>query len=102
MVRIITFKTNHSIIGDVTDNGMDIFVKEPLQIVVQPTQDGSSMMAFVPFIEFSEEFKKGIKFSFGDILTINTPVTELLNQYNKIFGAGIEIVSSMDAIKRVK
>jgi hypothetical protein len=53
------------------------------------------MMAFAPFLEFTTEFESGIDIQFNDILCITTPVRELENQYNKMFGVGIEIVSSM-------
>jgi hypothetical protein len=65
--------------------------------VVQP-QNGQPMMGFVPFLEFTQEFKTGITFNKSDILSINTPVVELENEYNRLFGSGIEIASSIPKI----
>ena len=56
------------------------------------------MMGFVPFLEFSQEFKTGIDFPIADVLTINTPVVELENEYNKIFGSGITIASAIPKV----
>lgn len=93
--KLITFKTNHTIIAqiDCTDDGK-VVLKEPVQVVVQPSKDGP-MMGFAPFLEYSEEFKIGIKVDSADILCITTPLRELLNQYNEVFGSGIQIASQI-------
>lgn len=70
-------------------------IKKPVQVIVQPGQDGTPMMGFAPFLQFTEEFETGIALSANDILCITTPVRDLENQYNKMFGVGIEIVSAM-------
>jgi len=93
-LKLLTFKTNHTIIGDVEQLGGEYIVKQPVQVILQPTKDGP-MMAFSPFIDFCEEFNTGIKFSTTDILTVTTPVIELQNQYNQVFGSGIQIASSI-------
>lgn len=97
-VKLITFKTNHTIIAqvDCTPEGM-VVVKQPVQVVVQPSKEGS-MMGFAPFLEYCDEFKTGIKLSNEDILCITTPVRELINQYNEVFGSGIQIASQMPQI----
>ena len=93
-LSLITFKTNQTIIGDVEHIGGEYIVTQPVQVVVQPTKDGP-MMAFSPFLDFCEEFNVGIKFSSSDILTVTTPAPELRNQYNQVFGSGIQIASSI-------
>lgn len=97
-IKLITFKTNQTIMGhtDCTNNN-EIVVKEPVQVIMQPTKEGP-MMGFAPFLEYAEEFGTGIKFSVSDVLTITTPVTELQNQYNKLFGSGIQIASVIPKI----
>ena len=93
-VKLLTFKTNQTIIGDVEYVGGEYTVKQPVQVIVQPTKDGP-MMGFSPFLDFCEEFNVGIKFSSSDILTVTTPAPELRNQYNQVFGSGIQIASSI-------
>ena len=92
--KLITLKTNHTILGDITEKGNILIIKKPVQVIVQPTQEGP-MMAFAPFLDYSEEFTTGISFSTADILCINTPKRELENQYSKMFGTGIEIASAI-------
>ena len=96
-VKLITFKTNQTVMADVTEQVDKVLAKQTVQVVVQP-QNGQPMMGFVPFLEYTEEFKTGIEFNKSDILTINTPVRELENEYNRLFGSGIEIASAIPKI----
>lgn len=93
-LRLITFKTNHTIMGEIIDAEDSIIIKQPVQVVVQPTKDGPTV-AFVPFISFSEEYDSGMKIYKSDILCNLTPIMELVNQYNSMFGSGIQIAKSM-------
>lgn len=92
-VKLLTFKTNHTIIASV-DNKGDYVVKQPVQVVMQPGKDGMSI-GFAPFLQFCEEFETGIRIAKEDILCETTPVRELLNQYNSLFGSGIEIATTI-------
>lgn len=93
-IMLVTFKTNHTIMGKVEKDNNKITIKEPVQVVMQPTKEGP-MMAFAPFLDYSNEFKTGISISVEDVLCITTPVVELENQYNQVFGSGIQIASSI-------
>ena len=93
--KLITLKTNHTILGEVDcNNENQVIIKKPVQVIMQPTKEGP-MMAFAPFLDYAEEFASGIKISTNDVLCITSPVTELQNQYSKMFGTGIEIASAM-------
>lgn len=96
-LKLITFKTNHTILGEVTEEKTFLKIKHPVQVIVQPTKDGP-MMAFAPFLEFSEEFKTGVVLHYEDILCTSHPITELQNQYNQLFGSGIQIASAIPKI----
>jgi len=88
-----------TLIAKVEDTGDGMIVlKQPVQVVMQPMKDGRSGMGFIPFLEYSDEFVTGIKISNEEILTINTPMVELENQYNQIFGSGIQIASASSII----
>ena len=94
-IKLITFKTNHTILAGVTNTTFgEIVITKPVQVVVQPTKDGP-MMGFAPFLDFAEEFTTGIKFGMENVLCITTPSKDLENQYSKMFGSGIEIASSI-------
>jgi len=101
-IKLITFKTNHTIIGEtdeeLTNKLFSSFkIKQPVQVVVQPTKEGP-MMGFAPFLDFAEEFLTGIELSKSDVLCATTPSRELQNQYNQVFGSGIQIASAIPKI----
>ena len=92
-IKLLTFKTNQTILGELDcTSDTEVTMKKPVQVIMQPTKEGP-MMGFAPFLEYCEEFKTGIKFSMDSVLVITTPVRELENQYNQVFGSGIQIAS---------
>lgn len=92
-VKLITFKTNHTIMGDVfEETTLSLKVKKPTQVIMQPSKDGP-MMGFAPFLQFAKEFETGMELKREDILCICEPITELENQYSQVFGVGIQIAS---------
>jgi hypothetical protein len=97
-LKLITFKTNHTIMCELECiNDTEILMKQPVQVIMQPTKDGP-MMGFGPFLEYCDEFKTGIKISMNDVLCIVTPITELVNQYSQVFGSGITIASTIPKV----
>lgn len=97
-IKLITFKTNHTILGEADfSDRFEVVVKKPVQVVMQPSKDGP-MMGFAPFLDYSEEFLTGIKLKTEDVLCVTTPVRELENQYNQVFGSGITIASAIPKI----
>lgn len=98
-IKLITFKTNHTIIGQVEEKEHHFEVCKPLQVVsVPPSDKDHGGIAFVPFIEYAEEFRTGFTISKEDVLILSTPVTELENQYSSMFGSGIQIAHSIPKV----
>jgi hypothetical protein len=95
-LKLVTFKTNQTVLGDVEQEyaGDLIVIKKPVQVATQVTKDGP-MLGFIPYLEYAQEFETGITIYRSDILTINSPVRELENQYNTMFGSGIQIASTI-------
>jgi hypothetical protein len=98
-IKLITFKTNQTLVGSVIENDdfETVTIREPVQVIVVPprSQTDQGGIAFSPYLEYSKEFKTGIRLNKIDILCINTPIVELENQYNQIFGSGIQIASKL-------
>jgi hypothetical protein len=101
MIKLVTFKTNHTILGEV-DVSSDtlIQVKKPVQVVsIPPSPDNpQGGVAFSPYVEYASEFLTGFLINRNDVLMINTPVVELENQYNQIFGSGIQIAKNLPKV----
>ena len=97
-IKLVTLKTNQTILAEIDCTGeKEISMKEPVQVIIQNTKDGP-MMGFAPFLDYAEEFNTGIKISMDDVLCLTTPSRELQNQYNKMFGSGITIASTIPKI----
>jgi hypothetical protein len=88
--------------GEVTESPADsnIIIKQPVQVVSVPPRSANDpgSVAFSPFLEYADEFKTGFKINGSDVLITSTPVRELENQYNQIFGSGIQIASAIPKI----
>jgi hypothetical protein len=97
-VKLVTLKTNHTLIGEVDDsNQSHVIIKKPIQVFMQPGKDGMQI-GFGPFLDFAEEHSTGFKISANDILCILTPVIDLRNQYSNIFGSGIQIATAVPKV----
>jgi hypothetical protein len=97
--KLFTFKTNQTIIAEVVgETDTTVSLKQPVQVIAQPNQAGQAMLGFAPFLDFSDNFKKGIEFKKSDLLTITEPVSDLANEYNRIFGLGLITASTMPKI----
>jgi len=99
-IKLLTLKTNHTIMGNVTEELTEVTIKQPVQVVQVPprAQNDPGSIAFAPFLEYAKEFKDGFKIKKDDILVTSTPVIELENQYNNIFGSGIQIASAIPKV----
>lgn len=106
-VKLVMLKNDKVILGELCDDAElpgAVIVKQPIQVVMVPprSQKDSPGIAFIPFLEYCEEFKKGIVFSPNDVMTVVTPVVELYNQYNEVFGSGIQIADSASNIRPIR
>lgn len=94
MIKLISLKMGINIIAEVVDDSVySISVKSPAGIFVQQ-QNGQMMIGFSPFLEFATEFSTGITLKKEDVLCVLTPNTDLVNEYNKYFGSGIQIATA--------
>lgn len=90
IVKLVTFKTNHTIICELEEHENHVIIKKPTQIIAQGQQLG-----FVTFLEYTDEFLTGITISRNDILVITTPLLELANKYNEVYGSGLTIAKTI-------
>ena len=87
-IKCITFKTHQTIIAEVSLEGDVVtLVKNPVQVISVPPRSANDPggVGFAPYLAFVEEFDKGIRLERSDVLTINTPVPDLMENYRKMF-----------------
>jgi len=92
-IKCITFKTHQTIIAEIVSELHDgeyeigLVVKNPMQVIAVPPRSANDPggVGFAPYLAFTEEFDEGIAIKNDDILTVNTPVSDLLEQYRRMF-----------------
>lgn len=97
-IRLLVFNNGLQVIGNYEgkdEKSGTITLTKPVQLIILPQQshpevkEGQVGMAFAPFLQYTEEWKTGIRFVVSDVLTVATPLRELLNSYNTAFGSGL-------------
>jgi hypothetical protein len=88
MVKVYKLTTGEEVIGDVVnDSDSSLELKNPAQIILQRTENGMGL-AIAPFMPYSSENVTLYRIA---IVSECEPDINLVNEYNKIFGSGIQI-----------
>jgi len=92
MIKIIKLITAEEILGDMTIEDEVLKIKEPCAIIMIPSQSSVNQhsMALMPYAGYTKNHR--IEVNMNKIVWIAEPAEEVYNQYNKIFGTGIQIV----------
>lgn len=79
--------SGEEVIGDITSKDDIHIVKNAVSIVYQQTEKGlgAGLAPYMPYVEGDVEIRDHAIASFG------VPGKEMYNQYNRIFGSGIQI-----------
>lgn len=102
-VKLVVFNNGLQIIGvyeskDIEKNSINLI--KPVQLMMVPNsqpgaKEGQVGMAFAPFLQYTEEWSTGVPFVIADVLTVVTPMRELLNSYNTSFGSGLVLAGGL-------
>ena len=89
MTEIKVFKliSGEELIGKVEITGLGYTIEAPATILMQQTKDGVGL-ALMPYMPYTEG---KVKLFSQCIATEGTPSTKMVNEYNRLFGSGIEI-----------
>lgn len=94
-VKCYQLLSGQDIMGDVTEDGDNIIIREPAAIHMVPSQTnqgqfGIALMPYAPYAEFNKIILKrhAVTLEFD-------PAVDLLNNYSKLFGSGIQISNIM-------
>lgn len=93
MVLISKIITGEEVIGDVTEMGDSVRIKNPCAIAFVPSRDqpGQQSLGLIPYAAYTKEHAVEIKKE--HIVWQESLAQEVYNQYNMVFGSGIQIVS---------
>lgn len=97
MDKIVCLKlsSGEEVIGKLFDNnGVVIKLKDVASIVMMPGgQSGQVGLGLMPFLPYAEE--KGIEFNKSFVMVEFDPGVDMLNNYNRMFGSGIQIAKTL-------
>lgn len=88
MIKVIKLSTGEELIGEIDNNYV---IKNPciLQMVPSRSDSNKAAMALIPYANYLDGLT--IEISTEHIVWEGEPVEELYNQYNSIFGSGIQL-----------
>lgn len=66
-------------------------LKNPANIMLQPTQNGQMGVGIAPYMPYAAG---NVKLNWTAIASEAEPEQSMINEYNRIFGSGIEVVSA--------
>ena len=92
-IKIIRLINGEEIIGSMTQTGDTVTVSDPVTIQMVPNGEGQMGLAMIPFAPYAEEDE--FVFSWDHIVTAYTPSKDLYNQYNRKFGSGLQLATSL-------
>lgn len=85
-LRLVHMLTGEEFIGElVSETEWTITVRNPVRIIVIPTQDQANpKIAFGPYTQWTDE--KELTINRNHVTYIATPITDFVNNYNGMFG----------------
>lgn len=92
-VKYIKLLNGEELVAEVVKDDLRTIIKNPIRLVIVPSKADpkTPSVGLAPWAEFSDD--KEITLDRNHILAIMTPIQEIVNQYNGIFG-GIVAPSS--------
>jgi len=105
-IRLLVFNNGLQVLGELGEKDSalgTVTIKNPVQLVNVPMtpadqKEGKAGLAFAPFLRYTEEWETGVVVFSRDVLTVNTPVRELLNAYNAQFGSGLVLPTGLHSV----
>lgn len=92
-VKILKFMSGEEVVGDITKKGSKIFMNKPCAIMLigsKSTPDQHSM-ALIPYAAYTKDH--AIEIESRHVMWEAELATDVLNQYNMLYGSGIQVVT---------
>lgn len=91
-VKACRLSSGEDIIANIEVHPLGYSLVNPAQIIIQQTEDGRVGAAFAPFAPFAKD-NTVIMYKAGIIGEMEIDI-KMINEYNRIFGAGIVIAAA--------
>jgi hypothetical protein len=70
----------------------DFFIEDPAQLIMQHVGEGRMGLSLIPYAPFSDG--NPVRFLTKAVNSIFTPSRDVLNEYSRMFGSGIQIADA--------
>lgn len=92
MIKIAKLVTSEEVVGDFTENENSYTIKNTCAIAYVPSreQPGQQALGLIPYAAYTRDHE--ITVGKEKVVWIEELVEEVYNQYNNIFGSGIQVV----------
>lgn len=85
-IQIVVLVSGLTLLGEVAEVAEGVVITHPVNVITVPsTPQKQGGLAFVPFLEYTQEFDTGIALKRDQILTIATPTEEIARKHQSIF-----------------
>jgi hypothetical protein len=91
MIKVFKTINGEELIASAEDCGLGYILKDPAAIVIQQTAKGVGV-ALAPYMPYANS---EITLYASAIVSESTPNLDMENEYSRIFGSGIQVVSSI-------
>jgi len=98
MIKAFKLVTGEEIVGKITEKGDEILVENPcaMMLISSKSTPDKHSMALVPYAGYAKDHEIVVKNE--HIVWSAELADDVFNQYNSIFGSGIQIVSGPDTM----
>jgi hypothetical protein len=91
MIKVFKLLNGEELIASTSITGLGYILKDPAAIVIQQTAKGVGV-ALAPYMPYANS---EITLYTSAIVSESTPNLDMENEYSRIFGSGIQVVSSI-------
>ena len=91
MIKVFKLLNGEELIANIEVTGLGYTLKDPAAIVIQQTAKGVGV-ALAPYMPYANS---EITLYASAIVSESTPNLDMENEYSRIFGSGIQVVSSI-------
>lgn len=94
-IKCVRMPGGEELIGEiVTETDTTVTIKTPASVLIVPGQMGNPQFSIglMPWMPYSEDTE--FVLSRDKIITIHNPNIDLINNYNRMFGSGIQIAAA--------
>ena len=91
MIKVFKLINGEELIASTKECGLGYVLKDPAAIVIQQTEKGVGV-GLAPYMPYANS---EITLYTGGIVSESTPNLDMENEYSRIFGSGIQVVSAL-------